>query len=127
MVMLNESAYQAAVLVRLAGVRPHGSYPRSARSVREFVSRRSRGSPFQRPAAWTAHWDRRFGRGQIRAPDPLRVGLDLVVGAPAQYGSGVILGVPALNCVLIVLMHQQPLVRSVPDLSCLVQAHGCHS
>src|SRR5258708_14259808 len=105
MVMLNESAYQPSVLVRLAGVRPPGSYPRSARSVREFVSRRSRGSPFQPPAAWTAHGHRRFGRGRIRAPDPLRVGLALVVVAPARYRSGVILGIPPLTCPLILLMH----------------------
>ena len=57
---------------------------------------------------------RRFRGRQIRAPHPGRVGLDLVVGAPAEHGGREILGVPAFHGVLVVLVHQQPLVGAGP-------------
>ena len=47
---------------------------------------------------------------QVRAPQPVRVGLDLVVGAPAEHRAGVVLGVPAVDGVLVVLVQQQPLL-----------------
>ena len=57
-----------------------------------------------------AERDRRLGGGQVRAPHPIRIGLDLVVGATAEHGSGMVLGVPAVDGVLVALVDEEPLL-----------------
>ena len=68
-----------------------------------------------RRSVWgAAQRHRCFRGGQVRAPHPGRVGLDLVVGAPAEHRGREVLGVPAFHRVLVVLVHQQPLVGARP-------------
>ena len=58
---------------------------------------------------------RGLGGGQVGPPHPLRVGLDLVVGPPAEHRGRVVLRVPAFDGVLVVLVQQQPLVAVPAD------------
>ena len=58
--------------------------------------------------------DRRLRGRQVRAPEPVRIGLDLVVRAAAEDGARVVLGVPALDGVLVALVQEHPLLRAVP-------------
>ena len=53
---------------------------------------------------------RRPRRPAGRAPQPVRVGQHLVVGAAAEHRPRVVLGVPAVHGVLVALVQQQPLL-----------------
>jgi hypothetical protein len=44
-------------------------------------------------------------RRQIRAPQPIRIGLDLIVGPTTEHRPWVVLGVPARDRILIPLVH----------------------
>ena len=58
--------------------------------------------------------DRCLRRRQVRAPQPGRVGLDLVVGATAEHRSRVVSRLPAADRVLVVLVQQEPLLLAGP-------------
>src|ERR1700675_185326 len=91
-------------------LRPNTSQVPSGPSAASAASSAGPGPARNVAPGLLAERDRRLGGRQVTPPHPVRVRLDLVVGAPAEHRPGVVLRVPAGHRVLVVLVQQQPLV-----------------